>query len=379
MRNPSLPIHYVKEYVKESATPLAAKGGAVAKLYKPTYSYNGDQRESSVWWFDAYRNGKRIRQSTGKRDKDAAKVVMHSKLSESEPSAPGKLTLADLRKLIVDDYTLNGRKSTDNVRYAFKALEAFFGSTKRASKIDTQAVKEYATHRIAQGRKPATVNRELAALRRAFNLAAESDLVGSVPVIKSLPERNVRKGFVTKPQLKKLIDALDNDGYGILVGTAFVTGWRRGELLSRRWKHLQDGWLVLEPGEAKNEDPRRFPLPTKAASWFPGHRKRVEKALGRPPGPEDYLFVHLEGPHTGQPISRFDASWKAACKEAGLEGLLFHDLRRSAVRTLVQSGIPETIAQRLTGHRSRSVFQRYAIMDDGMLKDAVEKLQDHLW
>lgn len=87
-----------------------------------------------------------------------------------------------------------------------------------------------------------------------------------------------------------------------------------------------------------------------------------------------YLFPHLAGRHRGERIEEFRKAWRVATRKAGLPGLLVHDLRRSAVRRMEQAGVPRSVAMKLTGHRTESVYRRYAITSDADLRDAASRL-----
>jgi len=73
-------------------------------------------------------------------------------------------------------------------------------------------------------------------------------------------------------------------------------------------------------------------------------------------------------------IGKFYAEWHAACRKAGVPGRIPHDFRRTCVRNLVRAGVSERIAMQLTGHRTRSVFDRYDIVNESDLRVAVSKL-----
>jgi integrase len=82
--------------------------------------------------------------------------------------------------------------------------------------------------------------------------------------------------------------------------------------------------------------------------------------------------------HKGQKIGYFKKAWKTACKERQISGTLVYDLRRTAARNLSRAGVPESVTMEITGHKTRSVYRRYRIVDERDLREATEKLQTHL-
>ena len=134
------------------------------------------------------------------------------------------------------------------------------------------------------------------------------------------------------------------------------------------WRDLDAAGKVvrLRPEISKNKDGRVLPLSNELLDVIDRAR-----SLRRPDCP--FIF-HSRG----QKIGDFRKCWKAACKEAKLGGLIVHDLRRTAVRNYIRAGVPERIAMSLSGHKTRSVFDRYNIVSEADLIQASEKLQSHL-
>jgi hypothetical protein len=80
----------------------------------------------------------------------------------------------------------------------------------------------------------------------------------------------------------------------------------------------------------------------------------------------------------GERIESFRKAWKSACHPAKLPELLFHDLRRTGVRNLVRAGVPERVAMAISGHRTRSTFERYNITSERDLREAAKKLETYI-
>jgi integrase len=222
----------------------------------------------------------------------------------------------------------------------------------------------------------ATKLHELAALRRMFTLAVRAELLPHRPHIAMLDESgNVREGFLEPADFEAVCTATNKHGQTILppdvqdaLRFAYLTGWRRGAVRSLEWRDvdLRARTLRLRAANAKNKRGKVLPLRADLLALL---ERRAE--VRRPDCP--YVF-HRDG----KPLVDFRKAWKAACKAAGFSGLVPHDLRRSAARNAVRSGVPEQVAMELGGWRTRSVFARYNVTSEADLAAAVERISGYV-
>lgn len=217
------------------------------------------------------------------------------------------------------------------------------------------------------------MNAGLALLRRAFRLAKKSRKIGEVPEFELFPLDNARKGFFERVNFERLMLELP-DYLRPAFHAAYLTGWRvQSELLTRRRADvdLEKGWLYLEAGVSKNGKPRQFPLdaPPELRSVIAAQLERT-----RAPKLETGQVIPWLFHKAGQPIKNFRHAWRAACKRAEVPDAIPHDFRRAAVRNLERAGVPPSSRIALVGHETAAVYQRYAVTDEEMLKEAVAKL-----
>jgi integrase len=346
-------------------------------IYRPSYTAaDGSVRTSAIYWIRFRHHGQPVRISTGSRCERTARRLLReheAKIITGIPFIPAadRLTLLDGVRLIRQDYQTNGRKSARTLEARLAHLLQHFDGASRLGRITSGHVEQYKAARLAAGAQPSTVNRETATLGRMAALARQQHSLHVGFIVRALEERNTRTGFFEEPHFKAVCAHLRPE-LAALATTAKITGWRRSELTSREWRHVDftAGWLRLEPEETKNRDGRMFPLVQGLRDVLQGQRARVE-AIQRATGRIiPWIFIQ----DSGAPVKCFKRSWTTARRRAGVPGLIFHDFRRTAVRNLVRAGIPEIVAMRLTGHRTRSVFQRYAIVEEGMLREAGERL-----
>jgi integrase len=194
----------------------------------------------------------------------------------------------------------------------------------------------------------------------------------SDPYIPLLKENNARKGFFEHGEFLALRDALPYYLKGF-VTFGYKVGWRMSEITGLTWKQVDrnQGIVRLEVGETKNDAARTVYLDDELKEIFNHQweiRKTAKKLL-------PYVFLNREGTDK---IKRFDKTWKNACHEAGIGIRLFHDFRRTAVRNMVRSGVPERVAMMISGHKTRSVFDRYNIVNDHDLKLAAKQQAAYL-
>jgi integrase len=338
-------------------------------IYRPKYrDKDGAVKESSVWWIKYYRHGKPYRESSKSEKETEAKKLLRLREGEiSKGKLPGvyfeRVTFNELAEDIKRDYVLNNMKSLKRLREYLKHLNGFFDGY-RVPQITSDKVKAYIEQRILDGAKNATINRELSPLKRMLYLGAEHTppKVDRVPYIPMLAENNVREGFLEHSEYLALAEKLPEYLKPVLA-FGYTYGWRHSEVINLTWDKgdLRNGVVRLEPGTTKNNEGRTVYLDAEMLTMF---RKLFSQRR---------LDINRVFLREGQPIQRFDKAWKKACRDAGLKGTLFHDLRRTAVRNLVRSGVPQTVCMAISGHKTPSVFQRYDITSDRDLQEAMLK------
>jgi integrase len=198
-------------------------------------------QRGKYWYIQYYENGKQHQESS----KSTSKMVANRLLKKREgdildgkiPSVRYEKTqFRDLKKLILDDYKLNKRKSLDRVKYSLQHLEPYF-KRYRAAQISSDSVVSYTVFRSDEGAANATINRELSCLKRMLNLGLKYGKIGAIPQITMLAEKNVRKGFFEHEDYLAVREHLPEYLKGYIT-FAFKTGWRRAEIIGLTWAQV---------------------------------------------------------------------------------------------------------------------------------------------
>jgi len=328
-------------------------------------------KRGSVYWISYYHRGKEFRESSESDNESTAKKLLKKRIGEVAQgrlrgAKQDRLTFDDLAQALLADYQINGRRSLRSARLSISHLRKFFAFD-HAVDITTDRIKAYAADRQKEKAANASINRELAALKRMFSLAVEDGRLNHSPYIPTLEEDNARQGFVDHGAFvslrAKLAEYLRDP-----IAFLYLSGWRLGEMKTLEWRDVDlSGKVVhLRPEISKNKDGRLLPLSGELLEI-------MDRARGRRRADCPFVFHR-----NGEPIGDFRKAWWTACKGAGLSPILVHDLRRTAVRNMVSAGISDRIAMTLSGHKTRSVFDRYNIVSEADLAQAAERLQAHL-
>jgi integrase len=325
---------------------------------------------NEIWHIQYSDGNRRYRESSHSRNKVDAERLLRRRLLELDegisPSASGRrLKYEDLEKGIRNDYEINGRKSIKRLEQHLRHLGKEFGG-KKASYIKEPRILAYIEKRLDEGAANGTINRELTTLKRMFNLARISGRLAMVPHIPMLKENNIREGFLERDQFLILYENL-SAYLKPPVMFLYETGLRTSEVYNLTWEktNSREGYVRLEPSDTKTGEGRIVYLTSAAlAALKEAYKQRV---LGCP-----YVF-HRGGKQIKDPRK----AWRKACIASGMPGLLLHDLRRSCVRNIIRAGIPERVAMQISGHKTRSMLDRYNIVSEQDLQEAAKKLDSY--
>ena len=320
-----------------------------------------------------------MRESTGTTDREAAERVLRERLARADQGLP-VIRLHEVRfdELAADlkaHYETTGSRDLHEAEKRLKPLRRFFAGW-RAANIDGAAFDRYVQKRHTGGAGNGTVNRERSVLLKMLRLALERGKLARLPVIRALKEPPARQGFFEAEQYTAVRRHLPPD-LQTACDIAYTFGWRmQSEVLTLERRHvdLTGGRLTLTAGETKNGEGREVFLTPPLRAALVVQLERVDALQRQLSSVIPFVFPHLRGRHRGQRRRDFRKAWLTACKKAGVAGRLRHDLRRTAVRNLVRAGVPERVSMELTGHKTRSVFDRYDIVSDADKRAASERL-----
>jgi integrase len=301
--------------------------------------------KSKSWIAQYYVNGQRFRKSTGTSVKAEAEGKLREWMGASERGEKAKpqtqgLTYAELRADLLKHYAMKQHKSlkkkTDGTAYLFPltALDNFFDG-RRVNDIDRDTANSFVADRLAAKKSNSTINNSLRLLIRMFSLARDNGKLTIVPKFELLKEKS-RQGFLPPDVFQKLFNAMPTNLQPMLL------------LL------YHSGVRVVE-GETKNDESRILPLSDSLVTLL----SRVKNGEGR-------VFPSKRA---------MQAAFPKACAIAKIKGLMVHDLRRSAVRNLMDAGVQQAVAMKISGHRDASVFLRYNIVDLEQTADAMQRVQ----
>jgi integrase len=321
-----------------------------------------------TYWMRYRLNGAQVRESTGETTEEKALVALHKRIGHVEAGLKvggsfERATLAEILNDVYTDYEVNDLRSLGRIKQAGEHLLDGFGLNFKAKMITSARVQEYKLARKSDDDAAnGTINRELALLKRALTLGERNGKVARKPHIELLPEQ-AREGFLTHPEYLKLHDALPDD-LKDPVHFLYLSGWRVSEMRSLKWSDVDrtSKSIRLRSENSKNKTARL--LKPGAELWA-----IIERAAARQIPALPFVF-HRDG----KAVGLFRKSWITACTAAKLPGLIVHDLRRCAVRNLVRAGISETVAMKLTGHKTPSIFRRYNVTSEQDIEDAGAKL-----
>src|SRR5580700_11076529 len=274
-----------------------------------------------IWWIQYYVRGRIMQETTGFTQRADAENLLKQRIGEVAAGrrvGPERATIADLCNLVIEDNRTRNLRDARHVEWRYRTNIAPVLGCLLASRFGRAQVQQYVAGRRAAGASNATINRELAIVRRGFTLGAAEDppLVQRQVVITALQEDNARQGFTEQDQYEKLLEELPANLKALLV-CGYHTGARKNELRRMRWPQvdLDGGAIRLPASQTKTKKPRTLPIYGDMRRWLEHQRATC---------PADCVWVfHGARNH---PVDNHLNGWPEACERAGQPGLLFHDL-----------------------------------------------------
>ncbi|WP_447601037.1 tyrosine-type recombinase/integrase [Nitrospira sp. Nam80] len=332
----------------------------------------GLYRRGIVWWMSFTYGGKQVRASTGQTDRRAAEMVLGETRRQLHDGAyritleQQQRTFGELMDRYLAEHASKKASARSYVGYA-RRLRGFFGDHTPLAEITPRLIVAYKNQLFAAELAPASVNRHLATLKKAFNLAVrEWEWCQKNPVLSVSMEREPigRDRWLTLEEEERLLSACP-PWLRQIVLFALGTGLRMGEILAITWRAVDLSRRTVTVVRSKNGERRTLPINQTVLGVLKDRAK--VRALQT-----DLVFPsQAQTPLEGSHLRR---AFRSALKRARIDDCRFHDLRHTFATRLVQDGVDLYKVQRLLGHKTPLMTQRYAHHDPESLREGVEVL-----
>lgn len=334
-------------------------------------------KRGKVWWMSFTYHGTRIRRSTSTSDKRLAEAILAKvKTQIVEGEFFDKLEERErkfremMERYLKEQSVLKAPKSRVRDVSALKHLLPVFGE-KLLAEITPKSLAAYKTQRRIEGAAPATTNKELQLVRHAFNLTIrEWEWCRNNPMhkVSMEPVHNQVDRWLTADEETRLLNASPVWLREIII-FALNTGMRQGEILALKWQDVDFCRGTLVVMKSKNRERRTVPLNNIVFELLAAKRAAC--------GGKDGL-VFLTG--LGNPLQAryLVRAFTKARDRADIPDFRFHDLRHTFATRLVQKGVDLYKVQRLLGHKTGLMTQRYAHHSPESLRDGVKVLEGSL-
>ena len=336
--------------------------------------YQRKTKQGKIRWYLDYHDesGKRVqkvaRHAVSKEDAFVAlRAKVQNILKGHRDNDEGNLGFEEFSEEYLREYAVKRKRSWKSDQCYLKAhLVPFLGQL-RLSEITRQHVERYTSRRVDDGVKKATINGELAVLRKMMYKAIDWGRLDKNPVRKEdffQGEEQMKERVLTSEEQGRLLMASPTSLRPILI-TALNTGMRRGEILGLEWARvsLENRQIILECTNTKSKKRREIPINGDLFSLLASLKTTANGSA--------YVFPN---PFTGKPLKDAKSAFYRACKKAGIKGLRFHDLRHTFASRLSARGVDLNTIRELLGHGSIRMTQRYLHSNQALKRNAVESI-----
>jgi integrase len=338
--------------------PYTAPKKEENRMKKGMKGDGGVYLRGNLWWVYYSKKGKQQHESSGSRIKQDAVNLLRDRLAHP---ADKDVLVKDILDMLLQDYEDRGKKGVYKSRSHLGPVYRALGHL-RVVDVTEDVIERYQGQR-RKTHSNGTINRECQMLGQALNkLAYRKRIISRLVYIRKLEEFNVRRDFFEPWEVEKVIAHLP-DYLQDFVRFAAISGWRKDEIATLTWDDVSftSHVIRLHPMHNKTGDSKVLPF----VGGIPVilQRRQQERAETCP-----YVFHRR-----GQFIRDFRKAWNKAIAQAGCSGRVFHALRRSSIRDNIRAGVHERVAMAISGHKTRSVFDRYNISSERDIEDALQK------